>query len=53
VLDYLAYRYGLLFVVSAGNQFADLETADMASGVFEALDAGDKAKVALRARAFS
>ena len=32
VLDYLAYRYGILFVVSAGNQFADLENSQHGDG---------------------
>jgi hypothetical protein len=49
VLDYLAFKYGILFVVSAGNQFADLITNDMQSIVFEASTAEERAKVALRA----
>jgi hypothetical protein len=49
VLDYLAYRYGILFVVSAGNQFADLETPDMGTVAFEALAPAEKARTALRA----
>src|SRR5262249_21953944 len=46
VLDYLAFRYGLLFVVSAGNQFGDLETLTMTSIEFEALPAPKKAEIA-------
>jgi hypothetical protein len=53
VLDYLAYRYGLLFVVSAGNQFGDLETPDMNSIDFEALSPAEKAQTALRASGMS
>jgi hypothetical protein len=49
VLDYLAYRYGLLFVISAGNQFGDLETPDMNSVAFEALTPAEQARTALRA----
>jgi Subtilase family len=49
VLDYLAFRYGLLFIVSAGNQFGDLETPTMRSIEFEALSAAGKAQTALAA----
>jgi Subtilase family len=49
VLDYLAYRYGILFVVSAGNQFADLETPNMGTVAFEALAPPEKARTALHA----
>jgi hypothetical protein len=47
VLDYISYRYGVLFVVSAGNQFDDLRTAAVAAGEFEALDALERARIAL------
>jgi hypothetical protein len=49
VLDYLAYQYGVLFVVSAGNQFGDLSTDGMGTIEFEGLDDAQKAKVALKA----
>jgi hypothetical protein len=52
VVDYLSYAYGLLFVISAGNHLDDLITADMSTVVFEELDAAQKARTALRARAF-
>ena len=51
VVDYLAHTYGLLFIVSAGNHLDDLVTADMSTAAFEALDAGQKARSALRASA--
>ncbi len=49
VLDYLAYRYGILFVVSAGNQFVDLEDPNVGTVAFEALAPPEKARTALRA----
>jgi Subtilase family len=49
VLDYLAFRYGVLFVVSAGNQFGDLETPTIRPTEFEALPPEDKARTALLA----
>ena len=49
VVDYLSYTYGVLFVISAGNHGADLETADMDVIAFEDLAAPERAKVALRA----
>ena len=49
VSDYLAYRYGVLFVVSAGNQFAHLSTDGMDVVEFEALKDAEKAKIALKA----
>lgn len=51
VLDYLAHAYGVLFIVSAGNQLDDLITDDMSTMAFEDLDAGQKARAALRASA--
>lgn len=51
VVDYLAHKYGVLFVISAGNHDASLDTSNMTAGGFEALSATDKAKVALRASA--
>jgi hypothetical protein len=49
VLDYLSYRYGILFVVSAGNQFGHLDTSGVATIAFEQLSAAEKARSALRA----
>lgn len=49
VLDYLSYRYGILFVVSAGNQFQVLRTAGMGVTEFEALSPKEKARTALTA----
>jgi hypothetical protein len=49
VLDYLAYQYGILFVVSAGNQFEDLNTDGIGTVEFEALNDAEKAKIALKA----
>ncbi len=51
VVDHLAHTYGLLFIISAGNHLDDLVTADMDTIAFEALDAGEKARSALRASA--
>jgi len=51
VLDYLAYRYGILFIISAGNQLDDLTTEGVNTIAFEALEAGEKARTALRASA--
>lgn len=49
VVDCLAFKYGILFVISAGNQPGDLITADMQMLAFEALTAEERAKIALRA----
>ena len=49
VVDYLSYAYGLLFVISAGNYLDDLFTVDVSTVAFEGLDAGEKARTALRA----
>ena len=51
VVDYLAATYGILFVISAGNHHAPLETLDMTAGAFEALDPAERMRVALRASA--
>lgn len=51
VVDHLAATYGILFVISAGNHHAPLETRDMTAGAFEALDPAERARVALRASA--
>jgi hypothetical protein len=51
VVDYLASTYGILFVISAGNHHAALETPNMTSSAFEALDGPEKVRVALRASA--
>jgi hypothetical protein len=49
VLDYLSFRYGTLFVVSAGNHFADFETPTMRATEFEAEPPETRARVALTA----
>jgi len=49
VLDYLSHRYGLLFVVSAGNHMADLVTPNVSTVAFQGLAEIDRAKSALRA----
>jgi hypothetical protein len=51
VVDYLAAKYGILFIISAGNHHAPFETKDMTAGQFEALPASDKVRVALQASA--
>jgi hypothetical protein len=51
VVDHLAHTYGLLFIVSAGNHLDDLVTDDVTTVAFEALDAGQRARSALRASA--
>lgn len=51
VVDYLASKFGVLFVISAGNHHAYVETQDMTAGAFEALDIPQKIRVALRASA--
>jgi hypothetical protein len=53
VIDFLAFRYGILFVVSAGNQLDDLETGDMNSTAFEALSDNERARTALKASGLS
>lgn len=51
VVDYLASKYGVLFIISAGNHHDPLETENMTAGAFEALPADRKLRVALRASA--
>ncbi len=51
VIDYLSHAFGLLFVISAGNHLDDLITVNMSTVAFEALNAGQKARTALRASA--
>lgn len=51
VVDHLSAAYGILFVVSAGNHLAPLETLDMTAGAFEALEPAERVRVALRASA--
>lgn len=51
VVDHLAATYGILFIISAGNHHAPLETENMTSSAFEALDRAEQARVALRASA--
>lgn len=49
VIDYLASKYGILFIISAGNHSDYLETAGITSGQFEALAPSEQVRVALRA----
>jgi hypothetical protein len=51
VVDYLASTYGILFVISAGNHTAALETQNMTASAFEDLASDERVKVALRASA--
>jgi hypothetical protein len=51
VVDYLASKYGVLFIISAGNHNGQLQTQDMTAGDFEALPPDQRARVALRASA--
>ena len=53
VIDHLSHAYGLLFIISAGNQLDDLVTADMDTIAFEELDPAERARCALRASASS
>lgn len=46
LLDWLAFRHGLLFCVSAGNQTDDIETG-LTDAAFQALPDADKAKATL------
>lgn len=51
VVDYLAAKYGVLFIISAGNHETALQTHDMTSTEFEDLGIAERTKVALRASA--
>lgn len=51
VVDYLAHRYGLLFVISAGNHLDALISNEFNTIAFEALDPAGKARSALRSSA--
>jgi Subtilase family len=52
LLDRLAHRYGILFLVSAGNYLSPFEIASMTSmGAFEAALPADRAEYTLRALA--
>lgn len=51
VVDYLASKYGVLFIISAGNHHDLFETQNMTAGQFEALDAAQRTRVALQASA--
>jgi hypothetical protein len=50
LLDWLAYRYSVVFVVAAGNQTRDLETA-LGRVAFDALDRDGQQREVLRALA--
>jgi Subtilase family len=47
VIDYLSNHYGVLFVISAGNHFADLDSNGIGSIEFENMDAAGRARLAL------
>lgn len=49
VIDYLANKYGILFIISAGNHHDMLETQNMTAGQFESLAVEQKVRIALRA----
>ncbi|HEY1720345.1 MAG TPA: S8 family peptidase [Magnetospirillaceae bacterium] len=49
VVDYLASKYGVLFVISAGNHLGHLETLNMNATQFEDLPLEEKSRVALGA----
>jgi hypothetical protein len=51
VVDYLASRYGVLFVISAGNHMGAYETQNMTAMQFEDLPGEQKMRVALQASA--
>lgn len=51
VVDYLASKYGILFVISAGNHLSALETPNVNATQFEALTSQEKMRSALRASA--
>lgn len=49
VVDYLSSKYGILFIISAGNHQGFLEIQNMTAGEFEALPEDQQLRVALRA----
>jgi hypothetical protein len=51
VIDHLASTYGILFIISAGNHDASLDTVGMTAGQFEALATPQQIRVALKASA--
>lgn len=51
VVDYLASKYGILFVISAGNHIDSLDTPNMTATQFEDLATAEKTRVALQASA--
>lgn len=51
VVDYLSHKYGVLFIISAGNHMSALETPNMTAVQFEDLAPAERTKVALRASA--
>jgi hypothetical protein len=51
VVDYLSSKYGVLFVISAGNHTDWFETQGMTAGEFESLPVEQRTRVALRASA--
>jgi hypothetical protein len=51
VVDYLSSKYGVLFIISAGNHDDYLETQGMTATQFEELSVDQRVRVALRASA--
>lgn len=51
VVDYLSSTYGILFIISAGNHHAALDTEAISAMQFESLDSPAKVRVALQASA--
>lgn len=51
VVDYLASKYGLLFIISAGNHLDALEISKEDNEDFEAFDVPQQARIALKASA--
>lgn len=49
VVDHLSAKYGVLFVISAGNHTADLVVQGLNTTQFESLPTDEKARAALRA----
>jgi hypothetical protein len=51
VVDYLSSKYGVLFIISAGNHLDFIETQNMTAREFEDLAMDKKTRIALRASA--
>lgn len=51
VVDYLSSKYGILFIISAGNHHHRLETQNVTATQFEDMSSNQRVRVALRASA--